>query len=79
VAGELVVEALILCTVGGVIGVLVGAFVCNTLSSALNPLTLPFHIADVQWLFPTTTLLSFGATSVVAVYYASKPDTGTQY
>lgn len=72
---ELVVEALILCIAGGIVGVILGAVVCNTLSSALNPLTLPFHVADVQWLFPTTTLLSFAATSVVAVYYASKPDT----
>jgi hypothetical protein len=72
---ELVVEALILCTVGGIVGVILGDITCSALTNALNPLTLPFKTSDVMWLFPITTLLSFGATAVVAVYYASKPDT----
>ncbi len=71
---DLVTESLILCVAGGFVGVILGNIICNTLSGALKPLTLPVNPSSVVSIFPTTTILSFAATAVIAIYYATRRD-----
>jgi hypothetical protein len=72
---ELLGEALILCVVGGILGIILGVLLCNILQSQIPLLPLQPGLSDMLGIFPVTTLLSFGVTGIVAAFLISRRDT----
>jgi ABC-type lipoprotein release transport system permease subunit len=72
---ELLGEALILCVVGGILGIILGMLLCNVLQSQIPLLPLQPSLSDMLGIFPVTTLLSFGVTGIVAAFLISRRDT----
>ncbi|HKD76533.1 MAG TPA: FtsX-like permease family protein [Ktedonobacterales bacterium] len=72
---ELLGEALILCVVGGILGIILGVLLCNILQSQIPLLPLQPSVSDMLGIFPVTTLLSFGVTGIVAAFLISRRDT----
>ncbi|SRR5579884_1535446 len=72
---ELLGEELILCIVGGVLGIILGMLLCDVLQSQIPLLPLQPSLGDMLGIFPITTLLSFGVTGIVAAFLISRRDT----
>ncbi|WIG58561.1 MAG: hypothetical protein OJF49_001307 [Ktedonobacterales bacterium] len=73
VIGMLVGESLILCTLGGILGIIAGNILCSFVNSDS---LLPMHPGpgDIFAIFPTTTLLTFGVTASIAFFFARRID-----
>jgi hypothetical protein len=72
---EFMAESLVLCVIGGVAGVVTGLLLCHvvqTVNLPMQPTT-----ASVLALFPTTVLLTFGVTAVLATVFARKATVDT--
>lgn len=72
---EFMAESFVLCVIGGVAGVICGLLLCNmvqTVNLPMKPST-----ASILALFPTTVLLTFGVTAVLATMFARKATVDT--
>lgn len=75
VIGELLGEALVLCFIGGLVGIALGIVLCQALQSQLTLLPLKPTVGGIIGIFPFTTLLSFAVTGIVAAFLVSRRDT----
>ena len=71
---EFLGEALILCVVGGVLGVVLGFVICNVIHSTISNLPMDPQFGSVFSIFPATTLLAFAATAGISAYFAINTD-----
>lgn len=72
---ELLGEALILCFIGGFVGVVLGYMLCNVIHTQLSLLPLNVDPNDIPPIFLATILLSFVVTGMIATYLANQRDT----
>ena len=72
-------ETLLLCIVGGVVGIVFGYLLCAILGAQVPLLPLQPTPDGIIAIFPWTTLLSFAATAAVATFYAARPDADVSY
>lgn len=72
---EMLGKSLVLCILGGGVGILLGHLLCYIVSFQVPLLPLSPSWSGVIDIFPWTTLLSFLATAVIAVVFAIKSDT----
>lgn len=72
---EFMGESLVLCIAGGILGVIIGLFMCNIIGSD----TLPMRptTSSIVTLFPTTVILTFGVTACLAAVFARKATVDT--
>ena len=71
---ELLGESLILCTLGGILGVILGYSMCSFIGAQLPLLPMTPSIDGVIVIFPSATLLSFAATAVIAAFFVRNSD-----
>jgi predicted lysophospholipase L1 biosynthesis ABC-type transport system permease subunit len=67
---ELLIEASILCLVGGFVGIGCSSLLCNSIQQAIPLLPMHPKAQDILSVFPVVTGLSFGATALIASYFA---------
>lgn len=72
---ELLMEALILCFIGGITGIGLGRLLCYIISLQVPLLPMSPSMNGVLLIFPWATLLSFLATFFIVAFYAMKIDT----
>lgn len=72
---EFIGESFVLCTIGGIAGVIIGLILCNMV--ATENLPMKPTSASIVALFPTTVLLTFGVTAVLATVFARKATVDT--
>jgi ABC-type antimicrobial peptide transport system permease subunit len=72
---EFMAESFVLCVVGGVAGIIIGLLLCNMVQTVNLPMKP--SSASILALFPTTVLLTFGVTAVLATIFARKATVDT--
>lgn len=70
----LLAESFLLCVAGGIGGIILGNVLCGVIQQQLPLLPVQPSAGGVLAIFPTTTLLSFGATAAIAAVFASRRD-----
>ncbi len=68
--GMLVAESFVLCTVGGVLGIIAGNLLCAFVNYESPLLPMTPSPGDILSIFPVTILLTFAVTTVIAFIYA---------
>ncbi len=66
---ELVGESLVLCLVGGLVGVVFGRLLCALIRRQLPALPMSPSVRGALAIFPTTTALAFLVTTAIAIYF----------
>lgn len=74
VISVLLAESFALCFLGGIGGIILGNVLCGIIQQQLPLLPVQPSAEGIATIFPTTTLLSFGATGLIAAFFASKRD-----
>lgn len=72
---EFMAESFVLCVVGGVAGIIGGLLLCNMVQTVNLPMKP--SSSSIIALFPTTVLLTFGVTAVLATVFARKATVDT--
>ncbi|HEU5442000.1 MAG TPA: ABC transporter permease [Ktedonobacterales bacterium] len=67
---ELLGESLILCSIGGILGVVTGNALCAFVNHESPLLPMQPGVGDVLAIFPATTLLAFAVTAVIAFIFS---------
>ncbi|HET9981325.1 MAG TPA: FtsX-like permease family protein [Ktedonobacterales bacterium] len=68
--GMLVAESFVLCSIGGILGIIAGNILCAFVNYKSPLLPMEPSVGDVLSIFPVTILLTFAVTTVIAFIYA---------
>jgi ABC-type antimicrobial peptide transport system permease subunit len=71
---EFLGEALVLCVLGGVLGIVLGFIVCSVIERSIPLLPMNPQGSSIISIFPTTTLLAFATTAGISAYFAANTD-----
>ncbi len=72
IMGELLGESLLLCIIGGIVGIIAGNALCTVVHKFIPNLPMTPQTSDILAIFPTTTILSFAATALVAAIFVAQ-------